>query len=158
MALGEPGGGRGVPRGAAGDVRAPSTGSCGPGWRGRRASPATSTPPAAALDGLELEGDAADGPILLARGNLAYFTGDVDTAWEVAGQARALLPLAEDPWHIIDLVSLQGLIAHQRGEWFDRFRIELRRTQGKERWPSRSSTPTCASPSTCSTGRCPTPR
>ena len=23
-------------------------------------------------------------------------------------------------WHIVDLVSLQGLIAHQRGEWFDR--------------------------------------
>lgn len=88
---------------------------------------------AAALDGLEEEGDAADGPLLLARGNLAYFTGDVDTAWEIAGQARALLPLVEDAGHIIDLVSLQGLIAHQRGEWFDRFRMELRRAQGKER-------------------------
>jgi tetratricopeptide (TPR) repeat protein len=32
-----------------------------------------------------------------------------------------------------ELVSLQGLIAHQRGEWFERFNVELRRTQGKER-------------------------
>ena len=87
----------------------------------------------AALAGLELEGDPADGPVLLARGNLAYFSGDTDTAWEIAGQARELLTLVEDEWHVIDLISLQGLIAHQRGEWFDRFRMELRRTQGKER-------------------------
>ena len=30
-------------------------------------------------------------------------------------------------------MGLQGLIAHQRGEWFERFRIELRRTRGKPR-------------------------
>ncbi|HEX6148525.1 ATP-binding protein [Nocardioides sp.] len=88
---------------------------------------------AAALDGLDLEGDAADGPLLIARGNLAYFTGDVDAAWDIAAQARALLPLAVDEWHLMDLISLQGLIAHQRGEWFDRFRMELRRTRGQER-------------------------
>ena len=87
----------------------------------------------AALAGLELEGDAADGSVLLARGNLAYFTGDVDTAWDVAGQARDMLQAPDDPWQFVDLVSLQGLIAHQRGEWFERFRMELRRTQGKQR-------------------------
>ena len=84
---------------------------------------------AAALAGLELEGDAADGPLLLARGNLAYFMGDVDSAWEAANEARSLLR-ADDPWQIVDLVGLQGLIAHQRGEWFERFGRELRRTQG----------------------------
>jgi DNA-binding SARP family transcriptional activator/tetratricopeptide (TPR) repeat protein len=87
----------------------------------------------AALEGLELDGDAADGPILVARGNLAYFSGDVDTAWDITAQARAHLPLVEDEFHLMDLISLQGLIAHERGEWFDRFRMELRRTQGKER-------------------------
>jgi DNA-binding SARP family transcriptional activator/tetratricopeptide (TPR) repeat protein len=87
----------------------------------------------AALAGLTLEGDAADGSILLAQGNLAYFSGDVDAAWDVAGRARELLQSPEDPWHLVDLVSLQGLIAHRRGEWFDRFRMELRRTQGKDR-------------------------
>ncbi len=87
----------------------------------------------AALAGLELEGDRADAPILLARGNLAYFTGDIDTAWDVTGQARELMHLGDDGWQMVDLVSLQGLIAHQRGEWFERFRMELRRTHGKER-------------------------
>jgi DNA-binding SARP family transcriptional activator/tetratricopeptide (TPR) repeat protein len=87
----------------------------------------------AALAGLEIEGDAADAPILLARGNVAYFSGDIDTAWAVASQARERLEDPDDPWHLVDLVSLQGLIAHQRGEWFERFRLELRRTQGKQR-------------------------
>ena len=41
--------------------------------------------------------------------------------------ARLLQP--GDTWQIIDLVGLQGLIAHQRGEWFQRFLRELRRTQ-----------------------------
>jgi tetratricopeptide (TPR) repeat protein len=84
----------------------------------------------AALEGLEVDGDAADGPILLARGNLAYFTGDIESAWAAASEARALLT-ANDPWHFVDLVGLQGLIAHQRGEWFERFRRELRRTQDR---------------------------
>jgi DNA-binding SARP family transcriptional activator/tetratricopeptide (TPR) repeat protein len=87
----------------------------------------------AALAGLSLEGDAADSPILRAQGNLAYFSGDLDTAWRIAGQARELLQSPDDPWHLVDLVTLQGLIAHNRGEWFERFRMELRRTQGRQR-------------------------
>jgi len=84
-----------------------------------------------ALTGLELQGDDADGPILLARGNLAYFSGDVDTAWDAAVAAGQLPRAGEDPWYYVDLMSLQGLIAHQRGEWFERFRQELRRTNSK---------------------------
>ena len=80
-----------------------------------------------ALAGLELEGDVADGPLLLARGNLAYFRGDIDGAYAAADAARTVLQ-PDDPWQIVDLVGLQGLIAHQRGEWFERFRLELRRT------------------------------
>ncbi|RYP86932.1 SARP family transcriptional regulator [Nocardioides guangzhouensis] len=82
---------------------------------------------AAALAGLELDGDAADGPILLARGNLAYFVGDLTAADAAADAARAVLS-PDDPWQIVDLVALQGLLAHQRGEWFERFRQELRQT------------------------------
>jgi len=82
----------------------------------------------AALAHLDLEGDAADAPLLLARGNLAYFAGDVQAAWEAADAARSLLQPG-DSWQIMDLVGLQGLIAHQRGEWFQRFLRELRRTQ-----------------------------
>ena len=86
---------------------------------------------AAALAGLDLEEDAADGPILLARGNLAYFSGDVDAAWDAVGTARGLLLTPDDPWHYVDMIGLQGLIAHQRGEWFERFRIELHRARGR---------------------------
>jgi tetratricopeptide (TPR) repeat protein len=82
----------------------------------------------AALAGLELLDDDADGPILLARGNLAYFSGDIDAAWDLAVGARESLLTVKDPWRYVDLIALQGMIAHQRGEWFERFRIELRRT------------------------------
>ena len=87
----------------------------------------------AALAGLEPEGDAADGPILVARGTIAYFSGDTETAWAIASEARDMLTLVDDSWHLADLVGLQGLIAHQRGEWFERFPREMRRTQGKQR-------------------------
>ena len=81
-----------------------------------------------ALGNLAAEGDSADAPLLLARGSLAYFTGDVEAAWAAADKARSLLQPG-DTWQIIDLVALQGLIAHQRGEWFQHFLRELRRTQ-----------------------------
>ena len=87
----------------------------------------------AALADLDLEGDAADSSILRAQGVVAYFSGDVDRAWEIASRARQLLQSADDPWHLVDLVGLQGLIAHQRGELFERFRLELRRTHGRQR-------------------------
>lgn len=83
---------------------------------------------AAAIEGQELEGDAADGPLLVARGNLAFFTGDTEAAWEAASRARRDLSGSHDPWQYVDLVSLQGLIAHNRGEWFGRLRLEMRQT------------------------------
>ena len=86
-----------------------------------------------ALAELELEGDEADAPLLLARGNLAWFSGDMDTARTVALEARQRLRGMDDPWQLVDLIGLQGLLAHQRGEWFASFRNELRHTQGHER-------------------------
>lgn len=90
----------------------------------------------AAIDGLTLDADAADGPILLARGNLAYFTGNINAAWDAAAEARRLLLTPADPWHYVDLIALQGLIAHQRGEWFERFGQEMRRTRGSRGLPA----------------------
>ena len=86
-----------------------------------------------ALAGLDLEDDEADTSILLAQGNVAYFSGDMETARRVATEARERLRGIDDPWHLVDLVGLHGLLAHQRGEWFASFRAELRRTQGHER-------------------------
>ncbi|HEX5088963.1 MAG TPA: AAA family ATPase [Nocardioides sp.] len=86
-----------------------------------------------ALAGLELEGDEADASLLLGQGMVAYFSGDMDTAREVATEARQRLRGIDDPWQVVDLVGLHGLLAHQRGEWFPEFRTELRRTHGQER-------------------------
>jgi tetratricopeptide (TPR) repeat protein len=86
-----------------------------------------------ALAGLELEEDEADASLLLAQGILAYFSGDMETARQVATEARERLRGVDDPWHLVDLVGLHGLLAHQRGEWFTGFRTELRRTRGHER-------------------------
>ncbi len=87
----------------------------------------------AAIAGLSQDGDGADSAILRAQGNLAYLTGDLEAAWAIAGRAREMLQSTDDPWHLVELVALQGLIAHNRGEWFERFQMELRRTQGRQR-------------------------
>ncbi len=86
-----------------------------------------------ALAGVELQEDEADASLLLAQGMLAYFSGDMVTARKVAAEARERLRGVEDPWHVVDLVGLHGLLAHHRGEWFTSFRTELRRVQGHER-------------------------
>jgi DNA-binding SARP family transcriptional activator/tetratricopeptide (TPR) repeat protein len=83
----------------------------------------------AALDGVELDGGPADAEILLARGNLAFFTNDFDAAWSTSEEAQRRVLAGDKNWQVLELVSLQGLIAHSRGEWFDRMRLELQRTQ-----------------------------
>ena len=35
----------------------------------------------------------------------------------------------ERNWQVLDLVALQGMLAHRSGSWFDRMRLELRRTR-----------------------------
>ena len=82
---------------------------------------------AEALDGLEPDGSADDTALLLQRGLLAYLTGDLAAAEVAADEARRRLGVA-DPgdWRMYDLISLQGLIAHLRGEWFSRLAVELR--------------------------------
>jgi tetratricopeptide (TPR) repeat protein len=86
-----------------------------------------------AMSGLEPEGDEADGPILVAQGHLAFFAGDIESAWQIANEGSAMLRPPIDPMAFLDLVTLQGLIAHSRGEWFDRFRLELGRSRGRQR-------------------------
>jgi DNA-binding SARP family transcriptional activator len=88
---------------------------------------------AEAMSGLEPEGDVADAAILVAQGHLAFFSGDVESAWEIANAGNAVLSSPGDPLAVVDLLTLQGLVAHSRGEWFERFRHELRRTRGRQR-------------------------
>ncbi len=75
------------------------------------------------LMGLEPDGGPGDGPVLLATGMLAFFKGDRDAARDLA--------LAPDaPNRLLDVTTLQGVIAHNKGEWFDRLRNDLRATRG----------------------------
>jgi DNA-binding winged helix-turn-helix (wHTH) protein/tetratricopeptide (TPR) repeat protein len=86
-----------------------------------------------ALHGLEPDGGPDDAAILLATGMLAYFTGDLDRADAAVERlrARALAPGAPD--RLLDVITLQGMVAHSRGEWFDRLRHEMRATSDNPR-------------------------
>jgi DNA-binding SARP family transcriptional activator/tetratricopeptide (TPR) repeat protein len=84
---------------------------------------------AAVLDGLEPDGGPADVAILLAQGKLAYFRGDIEAAWKASDQVGGLVRPDEDILQRLDLLTLQALIAHHRGELFSRLRLELRRAQ-----------------------------
>jgi len=79
-----------------------------------------------ALAGLEPSGGPDDGAILLARGMLAYFSGDIDGADAAVEAARAMALAPGAPNRLLDVITLQGMIAHNRGKWFDRLRRELR--------------------------------
>ena len=81
-----------------------------------------------ALRGLQPKAVPTTPPILLAAGMLAYFTGDLDGA-ETCLERGARLALGPGaPGRMLDVITLQGMIAHNRGEWFDRLRRELRAT------------------------------
>jgi DNA-binding SARP family transcriptional activator/tetratricopeptide (TPR) repeat protein len=82
---------------------------------------------AVALDGLVIDGSAADTELLLAQGNLALFQGDFDAADAAASEARRRVALGRpDEWQIFALIALQGLVAHNKGQWFEQLRRELR--------------------------------
>jgi DNA-binding SARP family transcriptional activator/tetratricopeptide (TPR) repeat protein len=84
---------------------------------------------AAALDGLDIDGGVDDADILLLRGKYAFFTSDFEMAQAAAEEAQRLVLAGERNWQVLDLVALQGLLAHHSGNWFDRLRLELRRTR-----------------------------
>ena len=82
---------------------------------------------AAVLDGLEPDGGPDDTAILIAKANVAYFTGDLDGAWaNLSAASRGDAPLRGEH---LDVVTLKSLIAHNRGEWSQLLRVELKRTQ-----------------------------
>jgi DNA-binding SARP family transcriptional activator/tetratricopeptide (TPR) repeat protein len=82
----------------------------------------------AVLDGLVPDGGPTDPDVLLARANVAYFRGDHEQAWDLSQQARGMVLSGDQTWQVLDLIALEGLLAHNRGEWFDRMRAELERT------------------------------
>lgn len=82
----------------------------------------------AAIDGMWPDGGPTDPDVLLARANVAYFVGDHAAAWDLTQQARTRILRGDQTWQVLDLIALEGLLAHHRGEWFDRMRTELVRS------------------------------
>ena len=83
----------------------------------------------AALDGLgEDAGD--DLTVMLTRGNIAYFRGDLDAAWQTTTDAYRMILNGNDNWQVLDLMALQSLVAHHRGEFLQRIRLEMQRSRG----------------------------
>lgn len=80
------------------------------------------------LEGLEPDGGPYDGPILFAKGMLAYLTGDIDSADAAAENARKFAFDDDASAQMLDVLTLQGLVAHNKGEWFDRVKRELTNT------------------------------
>jgi tetratricopeptide (TPR) repeat protein len=56
---------------------------------------------------------------------VAYAVGDLESADAAADEARARVGDGDRTWQVLDVVALQGLLAHNRGEWFERLRHEL---------------------------------
>jgi DNA-binding winged helix-turn-helix (wHTH) protein/tetratricopeptide (TPR) repeat protein len=82
-----------------------------------------------ALDGLSPGGGPDDGDILVALGMHAYFTGDMAAAQQTVDTARAMALAPDAPNVLLDIITLEGMIAHNQGEWFDRLLRELRATR-----------------------------
>lgn len=81
-----------------------------------------------ALAGLD-PADAETNAALLVRAMLAYFQGDLDAADDLVARARDKALEPGTPSRLLDAIAIQGMIAHNRGEWFDRLRRELRTTR-----------------------------
>ena len=83
----------------------------------------------AALHGVEPDGGPDDADLLLTRAKTAYFNSDFDTAHAASEEAQRLVLAGERNWQVLDLYAVQGMLAHRSGQWFDRIRLELRRTR-----------------------------
>ena len=82
-----------------------------------------------AIDGLETDGGPHDGVVLNTRGMVSYLSGDLEGAEAAAHEARELVARGAKNWQLLDGISLQGLLAHNRGEWYERMRYELQATR-----------------------------
>lgn len=71
------------------------------------------------------------GPVALVRALVCYFSGDLEGAEALLVGARNAALAGGASVRFIDVIALQGLIAHSRGEWFDRLRRELRTTRDR---------------------------
>jgi tetratricopeptide (TPR) repeat protein len=78
---------------------------------------------------MEPDGGPDDADILLVRGEVAFFHADFTALQEALDGASRLVDAGERNWRVLDLVTMQSLMAHMNGEWSERMKIELHRTK-----------------------------
>jgi DNA-binding winged helix-turn-helix (wHTH) protein/tetratricopeptide (TPR) repeat protein len=81
-----------------------------------------------AVAGLEPEDGPDDAAVLYVQGLLAYYTGDIDGAEAAVDEARRVALDGSTQTQLLDAITLQGMVAHNRGLWFDRLGREMRAT------------------------------
>ena len=108
----------------------------------------------ATLAGVEPDGGPDDSEILLAKGIVAFFTADLDTAWALAeeGAAAASSP-ARRPGRCSTSSPCRGSSPTTAGSGSTGSAPSCASPATRPRSPTRCSTGTSARPSTCSTGR-----
>lgn len=82
-----------------------------------------------ALAGVDLSGSDHAG-VRLVGAMVLYLCGEIDEAERLAEGLRDLALTPGAPAQLLDVIAVQGMVAHSRGEWFDRLRMELRLLAG----------------------------
>ncbi len=82
-----------------------------------------------ALAGVDLSGSDHPG-VRLVGAMVLYLCGEIDEAERLADGLRDLALTPGAPAQLLDVIAMQGMVAHSRGEWFDRLRMELRLLAG----------------------------
>jgi DNA-binding winged helix-turn-helix (wHTH) protein/tetratricopeptide (TPR) repeat protein len=81
---------------------------------------------AAAADAMAGVADDDHPGVRLVAALLAYLQGDLDTSETLLDSVRDVALAPGAPAQMLDVITLQGMIAHSRGHWSDRLRQELR--------------------------------
>jgi tetratricopeptide (TPR) repeat protein len=81
-----------------------------------------------AMAGIDDAEESSDTAVLYVKGVLACYQGDLDTAERMVDGARLAALAQGTPRQVLDAITLQGMVAHTRGEWFARLRREQRST------------------------------
>jgi tetratricopeptide (TPR) repeat protein len=82
-----------------------------------------------ALEGVDLAGTDHPG-VRLIGAMVLYLSGEIDEAERLADGLRDLALAPDAPAQLLSVIAVQGMVAHSRGEWFDRLRMELRLLAG----------------------------
>ena len=106
----------------------PTGPGCGRDWPGRPRSPTTWTPPRSRWTGWSPTAPRTTRSYCWPGGHWRFRRATRKRMEAAASEMRRRVALGRpDEWQMFELVALQGFAAHNRGEWFQRLALELRR-------------------------------